>query len=353
MKKEYSGILVWLLEQRESEWLDFKENHHDNKATLVHDILCLANSDAEKNRYLVFGVDDGRTVKGIVADPNRRRQADLYDLISACRLNVVPSLRLLTVEHSPGVEVDILEIENRPEKPYFALEDKTDKGKVLRAGAVYSRLADRNTPINSCVDDKKLERMFLERFALHLTPSERFRRYIQDIDGWQVKDTFSGFYKAHPEFTIRERERDDLQPYDEPWVKVFPDPKGYRYEVEARYFGTSIDEFFIVSCDGGRFYCVQPSLRYAEGDEYFYWFYFHIRGSLHHDAYLFFRRGVTDFRGYREPFAVLESESEVDDCFAQAMKGVFVDGMYLLKKDLRKFFWPARDGKLWQIEDRK
>jgi Putative DNA-binding domain len=352
MNEKNTDLLRRLLEQRESHWLDFKETHHDNKVALVHDILCLANSDAETNRYLVFGVDDTRKVKGITADPNRRRQADLYDLISAWRLNVVPALRLFTADHSSGLEVDILEIENRPEKPYFVLEDKVDRGKVLRAGVVYSRLADRNTPVNSCVDDKKLERMFLERFALHLTPNERFRRYIQDIEGWQTKETFNAFYRAHPEFTLREKERDELQPYDEPWVKTFPDPKGYRYEIEARYFGTTIDEFFVVSCDGGRFYCVQPSLRYAEGEEHYYWFYFHIRGSLQHDAYLFFRRGVTDFRGYKEPFALLESEADVEDCFVDARNGVYCDGMYLLKKDSRKFFWVARDGKLREIYDR-
>lgn len=45
-----------LLQRPESEWLDFKLKYHDNTATFLHDVLCLANAYSENDRYLVFGV---------------------------------------------------------------------------------------------------------------------------------------------------------------------------------------------------------------------------------------------------------------------------------------------------------
>jgi hypothetical protein len=33
-----------LLQQDECEWLDFKQEFHDNNVKLLHDIICLANA---------------------------------------------------------------------------------------------------------------------------------------------------------------------------------------------------------------------------------------------------------------------------------------------------------------------
>ena len=40
-----------------SNW-DFKLQHHENNADLIHDVLCLANADCTGPRYLIFGVED-------------------------------------------------------------------------------------------------------------------------------------------------------------------------------------------------------------------------------------------------------------------------------------------------------
>lgn len=56
--------LAQLLREPESEWLDFKEKFRENSVKLVHDILCLSNSYAETDRYLVFGVANDKTVEG-------------------------------------------------------------------------------------------------------------------------------------------------------------------------------------------------------------------------------------------------------------------------------------------------
>ena len=92
-----------LIRQPESEALDFKQRHHADTLSLLHDILCLANAWTESDRYLVFGVADDRTIIGVESDGNRKTGANIQDLLRASRLNRLPTASMLTLMHS-GVD---------------------------------------------------------------------------------------------------------------------------------------------------------------------------------------------------------------------------------------------------------
>lgn len=49
-------IEMLIQSKREDEYWDFKEKHHDNKADLLHDIICMANSRADRDRYILSSV---------------------------------------------------------------------------------------------------------------------------------------------------------------------------------------------------------------------------------------------------------------------------------------------------------
>ena len=49
----------------EGDYWDFKVQWHENKADLLHDIICMANNIDGCNAYLIYGADDNGTVKGI------------------------------------------------------------------------------------------------------------------------------------------------------------------------------------------------------------------------------------------------------------------------------------------------
>ena len=53
---ELSERLDNFFSDEESEILDYKEKYHENLAELLHDILCLANSDGKENKKLIFGI---------------------------------------------------------------------------------------------------------------------------------------------------------------------------------------------------------------------------------------------------------------------------------------------------------
>ena len=41
---------------REDDWWDFKETHYEDRAALLHDIICLANNRANRDAYLILGM---------------------------------------------------------------------------------------------------------------------------------------------------------------------------------------------------------------------------------------------------------------------------------------------------------
>jgi hypothetical protein len=234
---------------------------HGNTVELLHDILCLANSYADGDRHLLFGVSNNRTILGVEANNPRRNQANIYDLMRASRLNRIPKVLMEKVAID-GHEVDVLTIVNRPDKPFFLVADKAEQGKCLRAGVVYTRLGDTNVPMNQCPPEDRIELMWRERFGIGLPPLVRLNRYLLDEAAWERLGGDEYVYlRTFPEFTIVTAERDRDDSFTEPWVKGFPDPDAYKCEIEARYHATILLRMTFVVCDGGRYTLPLPSVR--------------------------------------------------------------------------------------------
>ena len=51
--------------ETEGDYWDFKEMWHDNKASLLHDIICMANNQAGRDAYIIFGVSDSKSLGGV------------------------------------------------------------------------------------------------------------------------------------------------------------------------------------------------------------------------------------------------------------------------------------------------
>ena len=88
---------------REDDWWDFKECHHEDRAALLHDIICLANNHADRDSYLIFGVRDKTfEIIGVESDPHRKNQQNIVDFLSqkAIRWASTPSCR--SAHHSAG-----------------------------------------------------------------------------------------------------------------------------------------------------------------------------------------------------------------------------------------------------------
>ena len=44
--------------KQEGEFWDFKRQWHENKADLLHDIICMANNLTDNDGYIIIGIDE-------------------------------------------------------------------------------------------------------------------------------------------------------------------------------------------------------------------------------------------------------------------------------------------------------
>ncbi|MCA9460051.1 MAG: ATP-binding protein [Nanoarchaeota archaeon] len=200
MKKITSNYLEKLLQEEESSYLDFKKEHHENTVKLIHDILCLANAETNSDRFIIFGVNNRKELVGF--SKSRRKQAEITDCLRAANINRMPEFLLYTVELN-DVELDILHIKNTPFKPYFLLKDKSSIEKtIIRAGVIYCRDNDSNTPISNTASEIQISKMWQERFGINDKPLERALSYIHDIPGWSASNDYEFYYEIFPEFRL-------------------------------------------------------------------------------------------------------------------------------------------------------
>lgn len=248
-----------IIAQNESEVLDFKERHHSDALSLLHDILCLANAWAESDRFLVFGVSDKRNVTGVEQDPNRRTGAHVQDLLRASHLNRLPTV-LMETHQLGGHEVDVLIVKDRPDKPFFVTKDKAHHQQTIRAGVVYTRIGDTNVPLRESATEASIELAWRERFGLGLPPLQRAYRLLKEPDKWKkVEGEAYLYHHEFPEFTIVHGKT--LVPgFREPWTQGFRDPSAHSYVVQLQFGTTVLRKLVFVSCDGGRYSLPLPKV---------------------------------------------------------------------------------------------
>src|SRR5579862_6859855 len=110
MRKITTKQVKKLLEESESDYLDFKENYSSN-SDLVKDILAFANSrTSKKYRYIIFGISDDKKIIGLNNSNRRKKQAHIISLLYN-KINRMPNFRLNTIIYD-GFEIDVLCIEN-------------------------------------------------------------------------------------------------------------------------------------------------------------------------------------------------------------------------------------------------
>ena len=222
-------VLNLISRKTEGRHWDFKLRHHENKAELIHDILCLANAEHDGRRYLIFGVEDRSYESHSIAGTARRRsQADIADFLRAnthkFSASRTPDVYLVEVQ-TDGKSLDILVIEDRPYKPYSLVEDYRDRDKTACAHHIYTRSNDSNTPILNSAPPHEVERMWRERFGLDKTPLEKAKMYLERPSDWVP--TFKGpiasqhyeYHRQYPEFTVHDGEADDLAATNQEWTR--------------------------------------------------------------------------------------------------------------------------------------
>ena len=242
-----------LLQQNECEWLDFKQEFHGNNVKLLHDIICLANAKTDKDRYLLFGIDDNKTIVGIENDKNKKNSAGIQDLLKNSNFNRIPKVRLDYIKSQNNHEVARLKISNKPDKPYFLTKDKQYGKDILRAGVVYTRIGDTNIPLKESAPEDHIEQMWIERFGINLPPLQRMEKLLDQTDAWEEIGADGNLYhRDFPEYKIVEGEKLNSD-FVEEWSKKFPDPNASSFYIELWHNNTLLKKCAFVWVDGARY----------------------------------------------------------------------------------------------------
>lgn len=247
MKKLTETDLLNLIEEEESVYLDYKVEHHHNNASLVHDFLCLSNSNCNSDRYLIYGISDDKKIIGINKD-NTRKQREFTDLFRTSKFNRIPPFIFYSININNS-RIDILQIQNSNMKPFFLLEDKKDNKITIRAGVIYSRDNDSNTPKNSTASMIQIEHMWREYFGIDKVPLDRALDYVQNIPGWVQSNDNEFYFRQFPEFKLVKRSEEISDSFQEKWVDKKHKSRLGNVEIHLIYHNTILKSYYAVNVE--------------------------------------------------------------------------------------------------------
>ena len=211
-------ILSLIQLNHEGSYWDFKKKWHENTADLLHDIICMANNLENRDAYIIIGVsetDDRLEITG-VPEGNRKNQQNLIDFLKDKKFagGIRPSVYIKTI-YSPK-EIDVIIIKNSNNTPFYLVEQFNYGKECVRAGNIYVRVGDTNTPKTAMADIDKVEYLWRKRFGIDLTINEKLLLLLDEPKDWQddFKNSDMIYNKTYPEFQIIiDSESDDSQSY--------------------------------------------------------------------------------------------------------------------------------------------
>lgn len=207
-------IEILITTRAEGEYWDFKREWYSDNIDLLHDIICMANSMANRDCYIIIGVEDQNYQIVGVKEEKRKNQQNIINLLHQKPRwagGYIPEVYVKTIEISE-CQIDVIIIKQSDNTPFYLTTSyPSPKGK-LSAGAIYTRKGDTNTPKNETADLYDTERLWKRRFGLLYSPSQRAKYYLEDIDNWEFVDQEKSregtesysfyYYSSDPDYTI-------------------------------------------------------------------------------------------------------------------------------------------------------
>ena len=180
--------------ETESDWLDFKQRWHENKAELIRDILNFCNSLTNKQyRYIIYGVEENnitleKNIIDIKDDPNRKTEENLQNFLAGNNLSAMPEIKVYQI-NCQGETIDVLRIESdTSELPYVIEKKYVDGGRKLIKNGIYIRNGKTNTPICDCAFEYQIEKLYRKKFMLDTTPKSKILKYLNDVNSWEKSE---------------------------------------------------------------------------------------------------------------------------------------------------------------------
>lgn len=204
----YNEIITLISLKQEGNYWDFKKEWHSNNSDLLHDIICMSNNLANKDAYIIIGVDqdDNYNLQNVEKDANRKTTQNIVDFLKDKSffggIRPIVYVETLIIDDN---KIDVIVVKNSYNTPFFLT--KNTNGVI--ANRIYTRIMDTNTPKDKDADPDKIEYLWKKRFHLFDTPIDLYKYYLMDKDSWITNENGEYYYKFHPEYRIIPKDSDD------------------------------------------------------------------------------------------------------------------------------------------------
>ncbi len=323
----YYEIIDLIDSQREDEWWDFKYEHHHNKADLVHDIICMANNRANRDSYIICGVEDKTfNIVGVENDPHRRNQQNIVDILRSVSFagGVRPRVEVRTIQIDDH-EVDIIIVKNSFDVPYYLEKsyqdndiqsDDSKKGKkVVNQYHIYTRVVDNNTAIDKNADINDIEFLWKKRLGLIDTPLQLIYKLLQKPDDWEYEDNVY-YHKLYPQYTIKNEFDCDRDGFNEDCREENPamyhyaqcDTRTHYGRISIFHYSTKLYSCQSSSLDGARALVPCPECEYLRLNNQPFTdttFRYYFEDSIDWKLLCFFKKKKDETTGKEASYAII------------------------------------------------
>lgn len=266
MKKDQQfekEILKLINKKQEGGYWDFKLKWHNNKADLLHDILCMANNLENRDAYIIFGVkDEDFKIEGVDdEDENRKNTNDIVIFLRDKHFvgGIIPMARVETI-FIDDKKLDVLVIEKSYNTPFRLTKNFKDGDKsIVCSKNIYTRIQDTNTPKDKTADIDKEEKLWRNRFRIDASADDKLVYYLSNPDNWeQTIDGCKYYYKFDPIYTLElGAEKDDYRDFLS-YAGGFPDRSNFVEYAHIYVAGNLMKKIPHIRYDGGRNNLVVP-----------------------------------------------------------------------------------------------
>lgn len=308
--------------KQEGEYWDFKKEWYskDNKKDFLHDILCMANNLANKDAYIIIGIDEENDyiVNDVQKDINRKNTQKVVDFLKDKEFagGIRPTVYVNPISLRGGY-IDVIVIKNSHNTPFYLMK----RYQSVLANNIYTRVMDTNTPIDKSADIHHVEYLWKKRFRLLSTPLERVQYYLEKPDDWADAPTdwesVKKYYKFAPEFTIEYTLEDNGSAYQY-YLFNQTDNRPHWQEIRIYYHQTLLFSTEAVSLDGGRYFTPTPFTDGISLSSYHNWdiiFKYFIKDTIEYIIHKFYFTGdrdeeTTAYNRFMECILVFNSKDE-------------------------------------------
>lgn len=268
-------ILKLIKLKHEGEYWDFKKQWYEEGkiSDLLHDIICMANNLADRDAYIIIGIDEERDFcfVDVKNDCNRLNTQKLTDFLKDKKFagDIRPQVHVESVECG-NCTIDVIVVEKTIVTPIFLKEKYRD----VNANNIYTRVQDTNTPKGKSADIDKIEYLWKKRFGLIYSPYEKMFRYLKSPGLWcddANEIEAKKYYKLAPEYTLQIVDRDDSRNGYEYYLFNQCDSTPHWATINAFYHQTTIASFGAVFLDGGRYFTTCPRTDGISFTEFYHW----------------------------------------------------------------------------------